>query len=209
MGSRVSARVAMAIPAMIAGSERRWAEAGSFRPFDRCTMLIESSTVTDCTPSRLVVLLGAGHAGQDQRLAAVNQVAAVELGGDLDGEVAAAQGFERSMGCLAGRGRSCRPCRRTPSPPPGASPKMVPTTSSPGSRGGVDLAGGGDPVEQRIGRMVVDALGAIALDVAVAADRARSCARAADVAAQEQQVDDLADGSRRRAPAGRCRGTRR
>ena len=42
-------------------------------------------------PPPLMVLLGAPQAGHDQRCLAVYQVAAVELGADLDGELAVAQ----------------------------------------------------------------------------------------------------------------------
>lgn len=48
-------------------------------------------------------------------------------------------------------------------------------------------------VEQRRRRPLVDAHGAVTLNVAVAADRAETGARAAQVAAQELQVDDFLD----------------
>jgi hypothetical protein len=50
----------------------------------------------------------------------------------------------------------------------------------------------GEPIEKRLVRAVVDPAGAVPLDVAVAADWTRPRALAADVAAQEQHVDDLA-----------------
>ena len=50
----------------------------------------------------------------------------------------------------------------------------------------------GQAVEKGRVRTMVDAAGAVALHVAVAADRARAGSLAAEVAAQEQQVDDLA-----------------
>jgi hypothetical protein len=62
------------------------------------------------------------------------------------------------------------------------------------------LSGRGDPahlverVEERGRGAVVDAAGAVALDIAVAAHRRGSGALAAEVAAQHQQVHDLADG---------------
>ncbi len=40
------------MPAMMAGSDSRCGEAGFFMPADRCTMLMESSTETDCKPLR-------------------------------------------------------------------------------------------------------------------------------------------------------------
>src|SRR5690606_34949919 len=60
--------------------------------------------------------------------------------------------------------------------------------------GWLDVAGGGESVEEVGGGAVVDAAGAVALDVAVAPDRGRARTLAAQVAAQQQQVDDLADG---------------
>ena len=56
----------------------------------------------------------------------------------------------------------------------------------------VDPADLGEAVEERRVGTVVDAAGAVALHVAVPADRARPRALTADVAAQQQQVDDLA-----------------
>ena len=50
---------------------------------------------------RLDVDLGAAEAGQDQRLAAVHEVAAVELGRDVDGEVELAEGVAAST-CQSG-----------------------------------------------------------------------------------------------------------
>ena len=63
---------------------------------------------------------------------------------------------------------------------------------SPCSRGGSIPQTSREAVEKGRVRTVVDAAGAVALHVAVAADRARARSLAADVAAQEQQVDDLA-----------------
>ena len=50
-------------------------------------MLIESSTVIPCGPF-LLWSFRCGQARQDQGLAAVHEVAAVELGADLDRQVA-------------------------------------------------------------------------------------------------------------------------
>jgi len=50
--------------------------------------------------------------------------------------------------------------------------------------GRLDTADLGEPVEELRGRPVVDAAGAVALDVAVAPDRARAGALAADVASR-------------------------
>ena len=74
-----------------------------------------------------------------------------------------------------------------------ASPRSCATVSRPVLARRVDAAGLGQPVEELLGRAVVDAAGAVALHVRVPADRRRAGALAADVAAQQQQVDDLAD----------------
>ena len=59
-------------------------------------------------------------------------------------------------------------------------------------------------VEERVGHLLPDAHRPVALHVAVPADRARPGARAADVAAQQQEVDDLADGGHRVAVLGQA-----
>ena len=58
----------------------------------------------------------------------------------------------------------------------------------------VDMTNAGQPVQELLGRPVVDAAGAVALNVAVAAHRRRAGALPAEVSAQQHQVDDLADG---------------
>lgn len=57
---------------------------------------------------------------------------------------------------------------------------------------GVEPADLGEPVEKRLARTVIDAARAVSLYVAVPADGARPRSFAADVAPQQQQVDDLA-----------------
>ena len=179
---------------MIAGSDSRCGEAGFFMPTDRCTMLIESSTDVRWMPPSLVVLLGAAQARQNQRLLAVDEVAAVELGAHLDRQRTAPQARGGVVRCRARPGRSCRPCRRTPSPRPA-----------------LHRLDGGDGVQAVLARRV---------DVQTSASRSRNCSAGrwsmpqvrlpwtllwprtgdgpapfpADVAAQQQQVDDLADG---------------
>ena len=131
--------------------------------------------------------------GQDQRLPAVHEVAAVELRAHLDGQLAA---------CAAPR--TCRAVSGA------ASTKLPPmptkTFTSPRCIASI-VAHGVEPVLARrtrcrrprragrgtLGRAVVDAAGAVALHVRVPADRDGPGALAADVAAQQQQVDDLAD----------------
>lgn len=88
--------------ATIAGSDSSSGDAGALMPADRWTMLIESSTVTACVPPSLHVDLGAAKAGQDQRIAAMHEVAAVELGRHVHGQLAVAQ--RRVGGVGIGRG---------------------------------------------------------------------------------------------------------
>jgi hypothetical protein len=57
----------------------------------------------------------------------------------------------------------------------------------------IDVAHLGEPVEELRARPVVDPAGAVALHVAVAADRAGPGSLAPDVAPQQQHVDDLPD----------------
>ena len=104
-----------------------------------------------------------------------------------------------SVTCGVGGGgrRSCRPWRRRPWRRRRASPGWRRTTSKPCSRGGAKPNSSLQRVEEGRGRAFEDAHGAVALDVAVAAHRADPGAGAADVAAQQQEVDDLADGGDR------------
>ncbi len=66
---------------------RRPARAG---PCEACTADIESSTVTRCSRPPVQVLLAAAERREDQRLAAVDDVRAVQLGRDVHGELGVA-----------------------------------------------------------------------------------------------------------------------
>ena len=163
-------------------------------PDDMCTMLIESSTVTPCGAAGLQVDLGAAQARQDQRLAAVHQVAAVELGAStctVRSQWRSACQVSWRVG--RGRRRSCRRARRTPCRGRRASPRSPRPRRTPCSRGGSKPNTSLQAVEQRRGRLLLDAHRAVALHVAVAAHRAQAGAGPADVAAQHQQVGDHLD----------------
>src|SRR5919106_411965 len=125
---------------------------------------------------RLAILVRAGEAGQDQRPLAVHDVAAVELRAHLDGELALAQRLEgvvlirRAEGEVAAeRNEDLHvACLHRLDRRDGA--------ESPLARR-VDAAHLAEAIQEgRVG-MVVDAAGAVALHVAVAADRTRAGAQ--------------------------------
>ena len=83
-GSRGSpSSVRRASPQTIATSERSSSEAGSRRPREACTMLIESSTETTCSPDAWTSRSLRPSVGQDQRLLAGHEVRAVQLRRDV------------------------------------------------------------------------------------------------------------------------------
>ena len=153
----------------------------------------------------LHVHLGTAQAGQDQRLATGHQVAAVELGGDMHGQVALTQ---RPVGARRVRGR------------------LGEIAAEADEHLGLALLHGGDglhgvvtTIARRLegeapgqgvaepGRgLLVDAHGAVALDVAVAAHRAEAGAGPADVAAEQLQVGDLLHRGHRMAVLGDAHG---
>lgn len=153
---------------------------------------MESSTVTNCLPLAWTSLsvrpsvgrisAGAGHG-----------VRAVDLGGDVDGEAGAAH---RGLGDVrVGGGRDEVAAHGE---------EDLGVAVAQGLDGADDVvavvARRGDPelrvegVQEGGGGALEDAHGAVALHVGVAADGADAGAGAADVAAQQQEVDDLADG---------------
>ncbi|MNN27892.1 hypothetical protein D3C81_1414430 [compost metagenome] len=131
----------------------------------------------------LAIDVGTTEAGQDQRLPAGDQMAAVELGADLHGQRAALQRLVGARGIRGGLGEVATQadehlhlagehgvdCRH----------RVVPRRARHGE---------GEALLQRIEqcrrRLLVDAHGAVALHVAVAAHRTGAGARLADVAAQ-------------------------
>ena len=140
----------------------------------------------------LQVDLGAAQARQDQRVAAVHQVRAVELGADVHGQRAVAQrrvhmrAVRRSRGEISTHGEEhlgatvvhgldrvdrveARLARRC------ESERIA------------------EAVEEIVRHSFVDAHRAVALHVGVTADRARTCTGLADVAAQQQQVVEHLD----------------
>ena len=156
-------------------------------------MHIESSTVTPCSPPAWCVPLGAAQAGQDQRLLAGDHVRAVELGRDLHGQVERCASPPRSP--------SVSGVAATKLPPMPKNTLTLPSRMRPDRVDGVEAVLArrleAELVAQRVEEvrraLLPDAHGAVALHVGVAAHRAQPGARLADVAAQQQHVDDLLD----------------
>ena len=139
------------------------------------------------------VAVGAAQAGQDQGLLAGHRVRAVELGRDLDGQVA------RVQTRVNDRGVGGRPGEVAPH---GEEDPQRPVTQSVNGLDGVEavLARRGDRelglegVQERVGHLLPDAHRAVALDVGVTSDRAGTCARLADISLQQKDIHDLLDG---------------
>ncbi|WP_235878698.1 hypothetical protein [Saccharopolyspora karakumensis] len=144
-------------------------------------------------PAALLVLLGASQAGQDQRLPAVHEMTPVQLGADLHGQFALAECGERVWRGGSGEGEVAAHADEHL--------HITPVHGLDGadgvqavSAGRFDPACVGEAVEERGGGPVVDAAGSIALHVAVPAHRGRTGSFSSQVPAQQEQVDDLADG---------------
>ena len=141
----------------------------------------------------LLVLLGAAQARQDQGAAAVDQVAAVELGAHLHREIAGAQPRTGVRGVRSGEGEVA--AHRDED-------LDVPAVHGLDGGDGVhavcarclDAADLVQPRQECLGGAVVDAAGAVALDVAVPAHGRGTGPFAAEVPAQQQEVGDFADG---------------
>ena len=142
------------------------------------------------------VAVGPAQAGQDQRLRAGDGVRPVELGRHVDRQVAGAQSLVHDRGVGGGHREVAAHAEEHPH-------RLVAQPLD--GRGGVDAVLGGrgeaelgpEVVEERLGHLLPDAHGPVALDVGVAADGAGAGAVLADVALQEQDVDDLLDGHHR------------
>ena len=85
-GVRLRGSVAAASRATIAGSDSRCVDAGAFMPARQVHHAHRILDRHGLRAAGLHVDLGAAQAGQDQRLAPVHQVRAVELGGDVHGQ---------------------------------------------------------------------------------------------------------------------------
>jgi hypothetical protein len=141
-------------------------------------------------PSGLDVGLRAAEAGEDQRGLTIDDMAAVQVGRDMDRHAAPAQCLPSEVGVGSGRGE-------------------IPAHSEEKSH--ASLGHGLDGVDGRVAVMawrgeaeflfqtgekfllgfLGDAHGAVTLDIAVSANGARPGTRAADVSAQQQEVHHL------------------
>ena len=115
---------------------------------------------------------------------------AVELRGDVDGQVHIAHGFEAALGIGQGDGEIAAEADEYLGAPVEhrlhGGHGIVAVL---GRR--IEAEGALDAFQHRLGRLFPDADSAVALDVGVAAQGADARAGLADVAAQEQQVGEL------------------
>ncbi len=154
---------------------------GAHRVLHRHPLLTAASPVT----------IGAAERGKDDRATACDDVRAVQLGRHLHREVDVSQ---RSLGhaCVRGRGHEVAAHAHEHAGPAVShrADRLDRVVAVLPRCGELELA-----VERReepLGRLLVDPHGAVALHVGVPADGTYSGARTADVALQEEHVDDVA-----------------
>ena len=140
----------------------------------------------------LQVRIGPRQAGQDQRLLAVHDVATVQLGRDVHGQIAVLQRLEHVRRIRRGQRQV------TAQADEHLHPALVHRLDRPGHvepvlARRIDMAHLGEPVEELLVRAMVDPERAVTLHVAVAAHRARPGSLTSDVAAEQHQVEDLPD----------------
>ena len=149
--------------------------------------------VLDCDalrPRGLLVDFGARETREDERLAAVDEVRAVELRGHLHRERALAQRLCRVFGVGHGAHEVATHADEDLD-------LLVVHRLDRVDGAKAILAGTVDPEfrirgrQKFLGGVVVDAARPVSLDVAVSADRGRAGAGPSDVSAQHEQVDDL------------------
>ena len=141
---------------------------------------------------RLGIDFGAGEAGQDDRALAVDQVAAVELGGDVHDQVASLERVRGAFGVGAGlqevtahrEEHLCAPVEHGVDGFDGVEAVLT---------RGVEAEHFLDAIQERLGGAIVNAHRSVPLDVAVAAHRAGARARHPDAATHQEEVDDFAD----------------
>lgn len=144
----------------------------------------------------LHVPFGAAEGRQDQRRAAADGVRAVELGGDVGGERAGSHGLLGDHAVGRGADEVARE---------GEEELDAALEHRADGVHGVESVVAGrveaelllQGVEEGVGHLLPDAHGAVALHIAVSAHGAGSGARPAQIAAQHEEVDELADGGHR------------
>src|SRR5690606_18388236 len=132
------------------------------------------------------------EAGQNEGGPAGDEVRAVELGRDVDGQAAAGQGGGGAGAVGGGRVEVAAHGHEDRGAAGLHGGDGLGDAEAVGAGRG-DAGGGGEGVEESGGGALVDAHRAVALDVGVAADRAEAGAGAADVAAEEEEVRDHLD----------------
>ncbi|MNH21242.1 hypothetical protein D3C79_810450 [compost metagenome] len=153
----------------------------------------------------LLVDVGTAKARQDQCLLAVNQMAAVELGADLHGQFTATQGLCSAFSIRRGLGKIAT--------------KADEHFGLAGEHGAnrfhgivtvmtwhLEAEAALQRIEQGNRRALVDAHGAVALHVTMAAHWAQARTGHTEVAAQQHQVGDFLDGRHRMAMLGDTHG---
>ena len=156
-------------------------------------MLIESSTVTNCSPPAWTSRSVRPRHGRISasrpwcRCERLSLVATCTVSLQLASAAAVTLGVRGGRDEVAAeRRRTRRPCRR-------ASPGSRRPCRQPCSRGGSKPNSSRSLSRKRVRHLLPDAHRPVALHVAVPADRRGAGAGPADVAAQQQEVDDLAD----------------
>ena len=117
----------------------------------------------------------------------------VQLGRDVDGEVARGRGRARCSSVSGLAAAKLPPSAKKTRASPRAMASMASTRVEARRSRRLEAELGAEAVEERVGRPLADAHRAVALDVAVAAHRAGPGAGPPDVAAQEQEVHHLLD----------------
>ena len=153
-------------------------------------MVMESSTVTACGPLPLDIALGTAETRQNDRLLAYQQVGAVELGVDVNGEVELAHRGEAFLRVRQGDGEVAAEADEN---------LGIPIEDSlHGSHGIMPMFGRRREIEALLdigehggGGFFGNSDRAVALHVGMPAQRADAGPRLAKITAQQQQVCDL------------------
>ena len=153
----------------------------------------------------LHVDVGAAQARQNQRVLAMDQVTAIQLGADLHGQVAVTQCLRRALRIRCSLGEVAAQADEDLGAPFEHRMDRLDHIVAVVARHR-EFEALLDGVQQRHGRALVDAHGAVALHVAVATYWAQACPRHTDVAAQQHQVDDFLNGRHRVAVLGDSHG---
>ncbi|CAM5307556.1 hypothetical protein STENM327S_06075 [Streptomyces tendae] len=164
------------------------------RPREVCTSLIEFSTVTNCSPPAWWSRSVRPRVGRISARLSADGVRPVELGGDVGGQAAAPHGLLGDRACR-GRPETKLPRDAEEDLDPALPHRLdrVHRVQAVGARR-VEAELVAQGVQEGVRHLLPDAHRAVALHVAVAAHGAGAGSGPAEVAAQQQEVDDLPDG---------------